>query len=184
MEKKQYIKLGKITKRYSYNGEFILSLNNLNSNYFDIVEDILFLDIQNGDLLPIFPIEYTERNSTSLIVRFDKPYIDYNDDFYLNKIVYIKLDNNHKNKQKVKNLLFDPDYFLEWNIFDTTEKAKGTIINYFDSKAQIILIADFNGNEVYIPFHADLIEKIDEDVKTIIFNLPKGLLHINKSSED
>ncbi len=184
MKETSFLKVGKITKTFSYNGQFILTLDNLNFNFFDVADDTLFLDIYNGDLLPVFPLEYTEKNNTSIIVKFDKPYNDYDDEFYLNKNVYIKLDKEINNNLCSDDFYYNADFFIGWTIIDNTENIKGKIINYFDSKAHSILIANFFDEEVYIPFHTDLIENIDKENKSITFNLPKGLLHVNRSSED
>lgn len=54
INKNDCLKIGTIKRKFGKNDEFILALC-VDFDFFSIANDILLLDINKGDLLPVFP---------------------------------------------------------------------------------------------------------------------------------
>lgn len=70
------------------------------------------------------------------------------------------------------------DFLIGYTLIDTNDIEIGTIddIYYFNSNELAKII--YNGNEILIPLHEDLVELLDEDQKIIVMELPEGLLDL------
>ena len=77
----------------------------------------------------------------------------------------------------------DPDEliyeaYVDYLIVDSTEGEIGTIREIQEFPQQEMAIVFYQNKEILLPLNDYLIESIDEDSKTIVVNLPEGLLDL------
>jgi 16S rRNA processing protein RimM len=54
----------------------------------------------------------------------------------------------------------------------------GQVVEVIDLKGNVVLLVEVGGDKKMIPFHEDLIEEIDHNIKIIRLIIPEGLLDI------
>ncbi len=67
------------------------------------------------------------------------------------------------------------DDFTGWTVFDGKCKI-GVVTGLEPIPGNPCLDVDVNGSEVLIPLHEDFVVSIDEKSKTLVLNLPEGLV--------
>ncbi|MCB0636993.1 MAG: 16S rRNA processing protein RimM [Lewinella sp.] len=65
-------------------------------------------------------------------------------------------------------------------IEDEDDGPIGTIIELIEMPQQVLAAVDYQGREILIPLHEDLIVELDEEQKRIILQLPEGLLDLDQ----
>jgi len=104
--------------------------------------------------------------------------------------VQVKLDGINSLSEaeflKSKKVFIDKKYICEgqdllikiigYEAIDFIEGSLGRVIDIHSMPKQSLLCIDHNGEDLFIPFHEDIVQKIDHDHKKITVNLPKGFL--------
>ena len=161
--------IGYISKTHGLKGHVILRLTeDLGIDESKITS--LFLEI-GGSQVPYF-IESCSANNTGYIVKFET--IDTIDTskkligkkaFCLPDFVIINEDSLNE--------------FIGYTINDSQYGNIGTIVEVDDKTDNVIIkVAHPSGAEIILPFNDDLIIEIDDDLKTIDFNAPEGLIDL------
>lgn len=161
--------IGYISKTHGLKGHIILRLNELINIDEEAIKSI-FLDI-NGSQVPYF-IEECRPNNTGYIVKLET------------------IDTVDTSKKLIGKKAFAlPDFILEedeslkefigYAIIDTKLGNIGNIAAV-DEKTDnaIIKVIHPTGVEIILPFNDDFIIEIDDDLKTIEFNAPEGLIEM------
>ena len=68
--------------------------------------------------------------------------------------------------------------YIDYLIVDQVEGEIGTIIDIQEFPQQEMALVLYQNKEILIPLNTHLIESIEEDSKTIVVNLPEGLLDL------
>ncbi len=177
LTKDNFFKIGRIKKKVGRNEEYLISITT-NIDIFDVLGDVLFLDINGCDLLPIFPESYSEQASNAIKVKLINP-VSLEHNSYINKDVYIPkeiIDSMDLNISEMD--------LVGWKVCDTKAGYIGKIVDTITSSQQVVLIINNNkdgeNGEIMVPLHEDLIENSDIESKTITFQLPDGLLDLNE----
>jgi len=68
--------------------------------------------------------------------------------------------------------------YLGYSIEDLTLGKIGSIKDVVEFPQQEMALVTFQGKEIFIPLHHDLIESINKKTKTIQMNLPEGLVNL------
>jgi 16S rRNA processing protein RimM len=161
--------IGYISKTHGLKGHIILRLNELINIDEDAIKSI-FLDI-NGSQVPYF-IEECRPNNTGYIIKLET--IDTVDTskkligkkaFALSDFV---LENDESLKEFIGYAIIDVKSGNIGNIADVDEKTDNAIIKVIHP----------SGVEIILPFNDDFIIEIDDDLKTIEFNAPEGLIEM------
>ena len=161
--------IGYISKTHGLKGHVILRLNEL-INIDDEAIKSVFLDI-NGSQVPFF-IEECRPNNTGFIVKLET--IDTVDTskkligkkaFALSDFI---LENDESLKEFIGYAIIDSKLGNIGNIEDVDEKTDNAIIKVIHP----------SGVEIILPFNDDFIIEIDDDLKTINFNAPEGLIEM------
>lgn len=63
-----------------------------------------------------------------------------------------------------------------WIVYDTEGKKAGVVTGFLDIPENPCLIVDHEGDEIYIPFHENLIAEYDEAGERIVIDIPSGLI--------
>ncbi len=163
------VEIGYIGKTHGLKGHVILRLN----EYIHIDEDAIksvFLDI-NGSQVPYF-IEECRPNNTGYIIKLET------------------IDTVDTSKKLIGKKAFTlPDFLIEdedslnefvgYSIIDSKLGNIGNI-SAVDEKTEnvIVKVIHPSGVEIILPFNDDFIIEIDDDLKTIEFNAPEGLIEM------
>jgi len=159
--------IGYISKTHGLKGHVILRLN---EDIFIDHEKItaVFLEI-NGSQVPYF-IQECNPNNTGFIVKLDT--IDHVDASkkLIGKKAFCLKDFIVENENSL-------GYFVGYAVIDSVHGDIGTIIDVNDKTENVVItIAHPSGAEIILPFNDDLINEIDDDLKTVDLNAPEGLI--------
>jgi len=161
--------IGYISKTHGLKGHVILRLNELINIDEEAIKSI-FLDI-NGSQVPYF-LEECRPNNTGYIIKLET--IDSVDTSkkLIGKKAFALTDFILENDESLKE-------FIGYAIIDTKLGNIGNILEV-DEKTDnaIVKVIHPSGVEIILPFNDDFIIEIDDDLKTIEFNAPEGLIEM------
>lgn len=161
--------IGYISKTHGLKGHVILRLNELINIDEEGIKSI-FLDI-NGSQVPYF-IEECRPNNTGYIIKLET--IDTVDTskkligkkaFALTDFI---LENDESLNEFIGYAIIDNKLGNIGNISEVDEKTDNAIVKVIHP----------SGVEIILPFNDDFIVEIDDDLKTIEFNAPEGLIEM------
>jgi 16S rRNA processing protein RimM len=160
--------IGYISKTHGLKGHVILRLNEL----VNIDENIksIFLDL-NGSQVPYF-IEECRPNNAGYIIKLETiDVVDMSKKLIGKKAFALSdfiLEEDESLKEFIGYAIIDSKLGNIGNIADVDEKTDNAIIKVIHP----------SGVEIILPFNDDFIIEIDDDLKTIKFNAPEGLIEM------
>jgi 16S rRNA processing protein RimM len=166
------ILLGHIKKIHGHNGAVIIKLKEKFTEEIPEMESV-FLEIE-GKPVPFFIAESEYASEGNLKIRF-KGYNTYEKicEFTGCKVFLNTGGEECGEKNSYTNL-------TGFRVELDDNSLAGTITEIIKNPGQwLICLSTENGRELLIPFHEDLIIKIDEKMKIIKMDLPEGLTEIN-----
>ena len=172
MAYKTDILLGHIIKLYGHNGEVMISLGDNFRNNLPALEWV-FLEIE-GKPVPFLISESENLGPDTLILRFDGYDSSEKVKEFLNCKVF--LTQKHSGLPESR----DAESILGYKINTIDDEFIGIITGITENPGHFLLNVDTGaGNTVLIPFHEDLINKVDRRRKIITMDLPEGLTELN-----
>ncbi len=170
LNKENLVFLGTLLKPHGIHGDMILKLNNLHPDDLPEMESI-FIEIE-GLIIPFFISQYSDINESSLLVGLDD--IKSNEEakkltgcmVYVTKDKLDITDNLHLKKQDI----------IGYDVIDRKHGDIGTITDFLNIRDNPLLKVAGKGKEFMIPFHSDMVLKIDNKKKTVTTEIPEGLL--------
>ncbi len=173
IEKEECVHVARCIRPHGVNGEVIVRVEK-GFSVDSVSFDFIFLELQGG-LVPFFVEEIRERNPEEAIIKFEDV-----------------------NTQERARSLADASVFLdrEWLLDEerTGSSVSGSVIGYcaidhvYGSLGPILhiqeiaknplFIVDYQGRELMIPIVEQFILGVDDQQRTITFNLPEGLLDL------
>jgi len=172
MELKDCFYLGKITKKYSFKGELIISLDTDEPEIYKNLKSV-FINI-NGRLIPYFIEKSKSQKKATLRVKFEDINSEEEALSIINKEVYLPLEN----LPELKGKKFYYHEIIGYNVVDTNHGNIGLIIKVEDKTSQSIFIIKNNGKEILIPVNDNIIQMINRKNKTIHITAPNGLIDL------
>ncbi|MED5354917.1 MAG: ribosome maturation factor RimM [Bacteroidota bacterium] len=172
MELKDCFYLGKITKKYSFKGELIISLDTDEPEIYKNLKTV-FINI-NGRLIPYFIEKSKSQKKATLRVKFEDINSEEEALSIINKEVYLPLEN----LPELKGKKFYYHEIIGYNVVDTNHGNIGIIIKVEDKTSQSIFIIKNNGKEILIPVNDNIIQMINRKNKTIHITAPNGLIDL------
>lgn len=161
MDKKQLQSIG-IVERYVVNGGYVgLKLATSLGSY-----NYLFIEIDTT-LVP-YRIEETEGHTVKLTE------ITNEEDYKVIAGKRVFIENSIQNNNKSDNEL------IGYKVFDSDLTLIGQVEDVIEYPMQTLLLLHFENNEVLIPFTDGIVINVNTNEKTILVNLPEGLLDINR----
>jgi 16S rRNA processing protein RimM len=160
--------IGYISKTHGLKGHVILRLNEL----VNIDENIksIFLEL-NGSQVPYF-IEECRPNNAGYILKLETiDVVDMSKKLIGKKAFALTdfiLEEDESLKEFIGYAIIDSKLGNIGNIADVDEKTDNAIIKVIHP----------SGVEIILPFNDDFIIEIDDDLKTIEFNAPEGLIEM------
>ena len=172
MELKDCFYLGKITKKYSFKGELIISLDTDEPEIYKNLKSV-FINI-NGRLIPYFIEKSKSQKKATLRVKFEDINSEEEALSIINKEVYLPLEN----LPELKGKKFYYHEIIGYNVVDTNHGNIGLIIKVEDKTSQSIFVIKNNGKEILIPVNDNIIQMINRKNKTIHITAPNGLIDL------
>ncbi|MBQ6749383.1 MAG: 16S rRNA processing protein RimM [Bacteroidaceae bacterium] len=165
--------IGRLTRTHGLKGEINFQFTD---DVWDRVEaDYLICDV-DGILVPFFMEEYRFRSDTTAIVKFED--LDSADavQFLVNSDVYMET----KYQEELGEDEVSLNYFIGFKMIDGDDGQEiGTIVDVDDKTENWLFIVERrDGQEVMIPAHEEFISDINKEEKTMVMDLPLGLLDL------
>ena len=164
--------LGKIVRKYSFNGELLIKLDTDQPELYENL-DAVFIDYRNS-FIPFF-IESSQLHKSDLLrVQFEDVDTEADAESLLKCDVYLPLEFLPK-------LEGNKFYFHEvigFTIEDMHYGLVGTIKGVNDSTAQALFEVEKDGKEILIPINDSFIKKVSRKDKTILVETPEGLIDL------
>lgn len=169
--KEELIYIGKLTKIYGNNGEFILKIENQDFVDFKIKEPV-FIEINNRPV-PFFIKDYSFKGNSSVVMKFDDIVTENRTLLLLNRKVYTSSTKKAKNK-----VVFDVFSLKGFTLFDNKSELIGEIISVEDYNSNIVLEVKYRRKKILIPYNNDLVFDLNIKTKQLYLSIPEGLLEL------
>lgn len=169
-----YIEIGYTGKSHGLQGELKLVIKERYEQ--DALQaNVLFLEIK-GKHIPFFVEEINIGNAWIAKLE-DVDSREYADSL-AGKGIYLREEDLLP--PEAGDLFAEPnfDLFIGFEIVDTEMGPIGRIEEIYDVAQQFLASVQYQGREVLIPLHEELIQAVHEDVKELVMALPKGLLEL------
>jgi len=164
--------LGKIARKYSFNGELLIKLDTDQPELYENL-DAVFIQYKNS-FIPFF-IESSQFHKSDLLrVQFEDVTTEAEADSLLKSDVYLPLEFLPK-------LEGNKFYFHEvigFSIDDVNYGHVGVIKAINDTTAQALFEVEKDGKEILIPINDEFIVKVDRAKKNILVSTPEGLIDL------
>tara|TARA_B100000427_G_scaffold290033_1_gene266076 strand:- start:1455 stop:1982 length:528 start_codon:yes stop_codon:yes gene_type:complete len=172
MDKKDCFYLGKITKKYSFKGEIILSLDTDEPNLYQNMLSV-FIDL-NGKIVPYFIERSSLHKKKSIRIKFEDINSEEEASYLLNKEVYLPINL----LPKLEGKKFYYHEITGYKVIDSNHGNIGLIVSVNDASSQSIFVIENMEKQILIPINDKIIERIDRENKTIYISAPNGLIEL------
>lgn len=175
MVKEEAFYIGYFTKTKGLKGEIQLYFEF--DAYEDLELDVVFADL-NGKMVPFFVSSFKlYPNNTGLFYFDDLDHID-KAQALVKKKVYLPLAKMPERDEDD----FTYDDLKGFTVSDETQGELGEIIEVNEYPQHFVATVLYQNKEILFPLNEDMIVEIDEDEKTLLVNLPEGLLDLYLNS--
>ena len=175
IEKHNCRQIGVIVKAHGIAGEIIIRLFN-EFSIDDMDTDFLFVDMDGG-LVPFYLEEARQRNKTDVLAKPEQVKDEKSAAQMLNAPVYI---------EKAKSTDDEPDGEQDTSAYQLIGYrcqaigygSIGEIVAIKEISKNPLFEIDCEGKEILVPIAGDFIADIDDENRTIVFDLPEGLIDL------
>lgn len=175
MKKEEAFYIGYITKTKGLKGEVQLYFEF--DAYEDLDLDVVFADM-NGKMVPFFVESHKlYPNSTGLFYFDDIDHID-KAQVLVKKKIYLPLTKMPERDEDD----FTYNDLKGYIVSDQTKGELGEIIAVNEYPQQFVATLVYQEKEILFPLNEDMINEIDEEEKTLLVDLPEGLLDLYLNS--
>lgn len=175
MVKEEAFYIGYFTKTKGLKGEIQLYFEF--DAYEDLELDVVFADL-NGKMVPFFVSSFKlYPNNTGLFYFDDLDHID-KAQALVKKKVYLPLAKMPERDEDD----FTYDDLKGFTVSDETQGELGEIIEVNEYPQHFVATVSYKNKEILFPLNEDMIVEIDEDEKTLLVDLPEGLLDLYLNS--
>lgn len=162
---------GIVLKPHGVKGELLVKTNFQLSEHFELTESV-FLEIE-GLLVPFFVEEYTISSTESLTIKL----ADIDNKNKTLRFIDCRLFIEDDGK---KNTKADSTGIIGYTLEDQDGKRLGIVSGIEDIPGNLLLSVIYNKKEILIPFHEQLVIKIDKRKRIISMEVNQGLIDLNK----
>lgn len=184
IEKNQLIAIGRIAKTHGLKGEMTAAITD---DIFDQVAECPYLIIElEGIFVPFFIESYTFRSDTTILLKLDEIDSQENAKELTGKEIYF--DRKCFSSEEAEEYAAierdrTPD-LIGYEVIDRHCGDLGKIIDIDDQTENILFIIAHHQTELLVPAADDLIVSIDEEHRTILMDLPLGLVESDLAEVD
>ena len=165
--------LGHITGTYGLSGELHVFMDTDRPEYYQNLESVFVLQKGGETLIPFF--------ISTFRLKGDKATIGFEDiiskdqaKMLVGSSLYLPLDQ----LPKLEGQEFYYHELLQWSVHDQNLGELGTITSINLQSPQPLIVMDYKGYEVLIPFTDEIVTGIDRARQAISVQLPEGLLDV------
>ena len=172
MKKEACFYLGTIIGKYSFKGELLVKTDTDNINSYNSLTSV-FIDIENR-LVPYFIKHCLVHKSSLLRFKLEDVSGEEAANVLLRKKIYLPLE-------LLPKLTGNKFYYHEvigFKIIDQKKGEIGTILKINDQTAQPLFEVNDGNKKILIPLHDDLLINLNRKDKSILVNLPDGLIDL------
>lgn len=172
----ELIEIGKVGKPFGTEG---LLRCFINARYLaDFLESEVFFVRLTGQAVPFF-IEGVEGDGESLLVQVEEM-DDREEALKLSgKELYLRMEDLISDDRKTETASQQQyERWVGFRLKDQTLGELGQIESFIELPQQLLAILHYEGKEVMIPFQEKLILEINPSDKTVLMDLPEGLLEL------
>jgi len=172
MKKEACFYLGTIIGKYSFKGELLVKTDTDNINSYNSLTSV-FIDIENR-LIPYFVKHCLVHKSSLLRFKLEDVSDEKTANVLLRKKIYLPLE-------LLPKLTGNKFYYHEvigFKIIDQKKGEIGTILKINDQTAQPLFEVNDGNKKILIPLHDDLLINLNRKDKSILVNLPDGLIDL------
>jgi 16S rRNA processing protein RimM len=164
--------LGYIVRTHGTAGNVVIYLD---VDYPDDYEDLetVYVEIK-GELVPYFVDDINLQKQSNAIVRFEDVDTIAKAQALVGSSLYLPLE-------ELEELDEDEFYYHEIKGFTVVDESKGElgiVREVYSLNGQDLIAMDYQGTEVLIPTANDIVLKADKANKSLLVNLPEGLLEV------
>jgi|SRR5690606_2614227 16S rRNA processing protein RimM len=172
MKKEECFYLGKVAKKFSFKGEVLVYLDTDEPELYYEMESV-FVDMGNN-LIPFFISRATPHKNDMLRVQFE----DVNSESDADEIIGAELYLPLSALPKLEGNKFYYHEVVGFNIEDKRLGIIGRIVSVNDSAAQPLFEVMRGETEILIPMIDQFLVKVDRENKTVVMDLPEGLVEM------
>lgn len=172
MQKEDCFYLGKIVRKYSFKGELLVKLDTDEPELFTEMESV-FVE-RRKNLIPFFIEESSLHKSELLRVRFEDVKNEEEANALIGAHLYLPLEF----LPKLKGNKFYYHEIIGFTAEDETFGEIGEITGVNDTTSQALFEIDHKGIQILIPMIDHFIKKVDRDNKSILLDVPEGLIEM------
>ena len=167
-----YGSIGRLSKTFGYKGEIKI---NVEDEFIDLLktEEVFFVRL-GGNYAPLFIEKIKFENPPT--VKFENVNSKEEAVKYCNREIFLQAEKLKNIAPKASTLNFA--WAKDFLIIDTEEKVIGEIKDVKEFPQQEMAIVEYEGNEILIPLHPDLVLGIDEEEKVMMMDVAEGLLDL------
>ena len=174
--REQLIAIGRFNKPHGVKGEISATLEldpSLLSRFRCLVTDI------DGIFTPFFVEQNRPKNDVTTLLHIDGVDNDQQAALLVNHDIYVLKDDFGALSAEEQSDAYPLDFFIGFTLKGTDGAVVGTIDEVDDTTANVLFVVTrAAGEAVMVPAAEELIEELDVDRKTIVMDLPHGLLEI------
>lgn len=164
--------MGYIVRTHGTAGNVVIYLDvDYPEDYGDL--ETVYVEIK-GELVPYFVDEINLQKQSNAIVTFEDIDTIEKAQKLVGSSLYMPLED-------LAELGEDEFYYHEikgFKVVDQTKGDLGIVREVYSLNGQDLIAMDFQGSEVLIPTANDIVIKADKDAKSLLVNLPEGLLEV------
>jgi 16S rRNA processing protein RimM len=176
MDKRDCIEIGLVVKSHGINGELIVE-----TSYPDFFEDIkgpVFLDI-DGLLVPFFIESAQVISQLRVRVKFDCTKGESKAKKLIGRALFIAENLTEDGEQFIPS----PDVVVGFAVIDSKFGLLGKILEVAYQHTNPVMIIAGKKNEILIPFHPDIITKVNFKKEQVLVKTPEGLIDLYLNGE-
>jgi 16S rRNA processing protein RimM len=172
IETSDFFYLGKVVKTHGIEGEL--------SGFVEADDPLVYSSLHGAfiktrqGLLPFIFEQFTIDNRGYFLLKIKGIDLPEEAGRFVNKEIYLPLD-------MLPKLSGNKFYFHEvqgFKVVDQHHGFIGTITGVIEHTAQVLLQIEFQGKEILLPVHDDILLLVDRESKSIQVNTPEGLIDI------
>ena len=166
-----YRNIGKIVSVFGLKGELIVQ-HHLGNKIAVTKIKVIFLEQKKEELLPYFVEAARKKGNDDLYLKLEG--IDSKEaaSKFIRREIWMKEEEVEKHTRKN-----NPIGWVGYRVVDQG-KDLGPILEVIEQPHQVLCRLEIDGKEVLIPINEQTLEKIDHKTRTLLLNLPDGLLEV------
>ncbi len=167
----ELIEIGYIRKTHGYKGEIKAKVyEGINFNPSAIKA---FFIAYKGEHIPYFIKSMKFTSDVEAIIHFEELESKETADDFRGAKLFLNQD-----QIEIVDVVDSANQYIGYMIKDIKYGEIGKVNDVYEFPHQDLLSVSYKSKEVLIPFQEDLINEVNENQKTLIFNLPEGILEI------